>query len=91
MQTITCQEFNRRTSHVQKMAEREPVLITQHGKPAFVLQSYQNYEKNQKAGKSFLQVLLDANLPPELGDIELEISPRSTGQRPPVDLSMEDE
>lgn len=85
MQTITSEEFARHASDVQKMAEREPVLITRHGKPAFVLQTYTSYQQNQETGKSFLDAILEADLPAELADIEFELPPRSTAQRPAID------
>ena len=42
MQTMTCQDFNRYTNKAQSLADKEPVMITKRGKPAYILQSYQS-------------------------------------------------
>ncbi|MGX2974087.1 type II toxin-antitoxin system prevent-host-death family antitoxin [Ursidibacter arcticus] len=84
MPIMTCREFNQRPSQAQKAAMIEPVIITNRGTPAFVLMTYSEYEKAQQA-KPFRSAL-DALLPIDDEDIELELQSRSRGQRRPIDL-----
>ena len=84
MPIITSREFNQRSSQAQKYALEEPVIITNRGTPAFVLMSYTEYEKVQQA-KPFRSAL-EALLPIDNDDVELELQPRSRAQRRPVDL-----
>ncbi|EER47076.1 MULTISPECIES: type II toxin-antitoxin system prevent-host-death family antitoxin [Actinobacillus] len=84
MPIMTSREFNQRSSQAQKYALEEPVIITNRGTPAFVLMSYTEYEKVQQA-KPFRSAL-EALLPIDNDDVELELQPRSRAQRRPVDL-----
>uniref|UniRef100_UPI00359FA356 type II toxin-antitoxin system Phd/YefM family antitoxin n=1 Tax=Glaesserella sp. TaxID=2094731 RepID=UPI00359FA356 len=84
MPIMTSREFNQRSSQAQKYALEEPVIITNRGTPAFVLMSYTEYEKVRQA-KSFRSAL-EALLPIDNDDVELELQPRSRAQRRPVDL-----
>ncbi|MGX2955726.1 type II toxin-antitoxin system prevent-host-death family antitoxin [Ursidibacter arcticus] len=84
MPIMTCREFNQHPSQAQKAAMIEPVIITNRGAPAFVLMTYSEYEKAQQA-KPFRSAL-DALLPIDDEDIELELQPRSRGQLRPIDL-----
>lgn len=84
MPIMTSREFNQRSSQAQKYALEEPVIITNRGTPAFVLMSYTEYEKVQQV-KPFRSAL-EALLPIDNDDVELELQPRSRAQRRPVDL-----
>ena len=84
MPIMTSREFNQHSSQAQKYALEEPVIITNRGTPAFVLMSYTEYEKVQQA-KPFRSAL-EALLPIDNDDVELELQPRSRAQRRPVDL-----
>ncbi|KAE9542228.1 type II toxin-antitoxin system prevent-host-death family antitoxin [Ursidibacter maritimus] len=84
MPIMTCREFNQRSSQAQKAAMIEPVIITNRGAPAFVLMTYSEYEKAQQA-KPFRSAL-DALLPIDDENIDLELQPRSRSQRRPIDL-----
>lgn len=84
MPIMTSREFNQRSSQAQKYALEEPVIITKRGTPAFVLMSYTEYEKVQQA-KPFRSAL-EALLPIDNDDVELELQTRSRAQRRPVDL-----
>lgn len=84
MPVMTSREFNQRSSQAQKYALEEPVIITNRGTPAFVLMTYAEYEKTKKA-KPFRSAL-DALLPTDDADIELELQPRSQAQRRSVDF-----
>ncbi len=41
--TMTAREFNQHVSRAKKAAKDGPVIITERGKPAFVLQSHEHY------------------------------------------------
>lgn len=43
--SMTSREFNQDTSRAKKAAERGPVFITDRGRPAHVLLSFEAYEK----------------------------------------------
>ncbi len=43
--TITSREFNQDTAGAKRAAEHGPVIITDRGKPAHVLLSYEDYRK----------------------------------------------
>ena len=45
MATVSAAEFNRRPSHVKRVAEEEPVVITEHNRPSFVLLTYAEYQR----------------------------------------------
>ena len=45
MGTVTAREFNRSPSSVKEMAKREPVVVTERGKPALVILSVAEYER----------------------------------------------
>lgn len=82
MPIMTSREFNQRSSQAQKYALEEPVIITNRGTPAFVLMTYAEYEKTQKPFRSALEALL----PTDDDDVELELQPRNRAQRRPVDF-----
>ncbi|QIW16336.1 prevent-host-death protein [Pasteurellaceae bacterium RH1A] len=84
MTIMTSREFNQRLSQAQKAALIEPVIITNRGEPAFVLLSYAAYTKQSKSSQNILDMLADTA--PACADIELELQPRSIGQRPEVEF-----
>ena len=45
MTTVTADEFNQRPSQVKRAAEEEPVVITEHSRPSFVLLTYAEYQR----------------------------------------------
>lgn len=45
MTTVTAAEFNQRPSQVKRAAEEEPVVITEHSRPSFVLLTYAEYQR----------------------------------------------
>lgn len=82
MSQVTGAEFNRNPSRVRRSASEEPVVITEHGRPAHVLLSYAEFER--------LRAPLDlpddvhAWLRMDLADDELEFEPEPirVGLRP---------
>ena len=73
---LTSREFARLTYRAQKEAEKSPVVITNRGRPAYVLLSYADYQKLTGGRRSALEALQNLNYPDSAADIELEISPR---------------
>ena len=84
MTVMTSREFNQHVSQAQKAAQSDPVIITNRGEPAYVLMTYTEYEKTLQS-KS-VRSGLDALMPLDATDIELELQPRSRAQRRPVDF-----
>lgn len=85
MTVMTSREFNQHLGQAQRAALTAPVIITNRGKPAFVLMSYAEYEqKIEPVFKSALEALTPSD--PDVGDIEFELQPRSRGQRRPVEF-----
>lgn len=72
--TLTSREFNQDTSRAKKAARRGPVVITDRGKPAHVLMTFQHYERLTGRHRSIVESLSM----PGLSDIELDV-PRSRG------------
>jgi prevent-host-death family protein len=49
MATVSAAEFNQRPSQVKRAAEQEPVVITEHSHPSFVLLTYAEYQQLLRA------------------------------------------
>ena len=78
MVTVTAQAFNRNPSSAKRAAGDEPVVITDRGRPAYVLMNFRTYEQMSGQGGSLLEAhALDT-------DTELE-TPRVTGTPREVD------
>lgn len=79
---MTSREFNQNTSLAQRYAQTAPVIITNRGKPAYVLVKYEEFQ-TAKPTKSALEALTP---PPEIAEalakIDFEIPPRNTKRRP---------
>ena len=84
---MTSREFNQHTYRAQQEAEKNPVVITNRGRPAQVLLSYADYQKLTGGRRSALEALQSLNYPDTAADIELEIPPRSKAQRQPVNFT----
>lgn len=83
---ISILEFNQHLNQAQQAAKIAPVIITNRDKPAFVLMSYQEFEKRESGKKKTIAEMLASYEYPEVADIELEIPPRSKAQRKPVEF-----
>lgn len=80
--TISSREFNQDAGGAKKAADKGPVIITDRGKPAHVLLSFEDYRKLLGKGPSLLDVLAM----PGGEDIEFD-PPRLQGPiSEPVDL-----
>ena len=80
--TLSSREFNQRASEAKRAANNGPVFITDRGKPAHVLLSFDEYHRLTKQRRN----IADALAMPGIADIEFE-PPRVTIQSRPADLS----
>ena len=81
--TISSREFNQDASGAKRAANDGPVFITDRGRPAHVLLSFDAYQKLLAEGPSLLEALAQKTE----GDFEFE--PPRLGEivAPPADLS----
>jgi prevent-host-death family protein len=68
MNAFSSRDFNQDTGRAKKAAERGPVVITDRGRPAFVLMTYADYESLRGPELSIAEALAM----PEGGDLEIE-------------------
>lgn len=80
--TISSREFNQDSGGAKKAAEKGPVIITDRGRPAHVLMSFEEYERLAGKGPS----LLDALAMPGGEDVEFEPPKLTRPLSKPVDL-----
>lgn len=80
--TLTSRELNQDVTRAKKATRSGPVFITDRGKPAHVLLSFEDYQRltNQRRN------IADALAMPGVADIEFE-PPRLTIGAKPADLS----
>ncbi len=67
--TLSSREFNQHASEAKKAANNGPVFITDRGRPAHVLLSFEEYQRITASR----QKIADLLAMPGLEDIELEI------------------
>ena len=77
---ISSREFNQDTAGAKKAAEKGPVYITDRGRPAHVLLTYDAYE--QLIGAH--QVLDMLSRPAGIEDVEFEVPTSEETSRPAV-------
>jgi len=75
---MTSREFNQNTSRAKKAAESGPVYITDRGRPAHVLLTFDEYER-LLGGRSVIDLLAQ---PPGVEDIEFDIPISDEHPRP---------
>ena len=80
--TLSSREFQQNANRAQKAARNGPVFITNRGRTAHVLLSYEGYQQITGGRRN----LVEALSMPGLADIELEI-PRSRDLPRPADFS----
>lgn len=68
MKIFTAREFNRDVSAAKREADRGPVIITDRGKPAFVLLSFEKYQRLGESGVALVERL---SMPDDI-DIEFD-------------------
>lgn len=50
MRQFTTGDLNKQIGDVTDVASREPVILTRHKKPRFVLMSYEHYQRMRSGG-----------------------------------------
>ena len=68
---MTSRDFNQNIASAKRAAKNGPVIITDRGKEAFVLQTIEHHNQNRKAGISLYDALVPKNA--EEMDFEFEI------------------
>lgn len=76
---MSSRDFNQHTSRAKKAAGRGPVIITERGRPAHVLMTFEDYQRLTGAKGSLIEQL---GQPSGVEDVELEISPLRDPVRP---------
>ena len=80
--TISSREFNQAASEAKRAANSGPVFITDRGRPAHVLLSFEDYQRLTRQRRN----IADALAMPGSADIEFD-PPRVTIETRPADLS----
>ncbi len=80
--TVSAREFNQDTGRAKNATRNGPVIITDRGKPAHVLMSYEEYK--EISGKK--QSIVDLISMPAEADLDIEF-PRLQGLVRPIDLA----
>ena len=90
--TLTSREFNRNPSAAKRAAAEGPVIITDRGRPRFVLVEYEQYEAAGKAAAEGAaapkRTLFDVLGHPESADIDFE-PPKMNLRLKPVDFDLD--
>ena len=77
--TLTSREFNQDVSRAKRAAEDGPVVITDRGRPAYVLMRHKDYRRLTGDGPDILELLDQPGMedvefdPPRLGSNMLRI------------------
>ena len=80
--TLSSRELNQDVARAKKAAKQGPVFVTDRGKPAHVLLSFENYQRLTKQRRN----LADALAMPEVEDLDFD-PPRVTINPQPADFS----
>lgn len=80
--TLSSREFNQGTSEAKRAANNGPVFITDRGRPAHVLMSFEDYQRLTRQRRN----IADALAMPGVADIEFA-PPRAIIKPRPVDFS----
>lgn len=80
--TLSSRELNQDVTRAKKATKGGPVIITDRGKPAHVLLSFEDYQRLTKQRRN----IADTLAMPEAADIEFEPPRMIIGARP-ADLS----
>ena len=76
MSTVTARDFNRDVSAAKRSAAREPVFITDRGRPSHVLLSVEEYQRLVADRRSIVDWLSaddDVDLQAEPADLHLSV------------------
>lgn len=80
--TLSSRELNQDVTHAKKATKHGPVIITDRGKPAHVLLSFDDYQRLTKQRRNIAESLAM----PQVADIEFD-PPRAAITARPADFS----
>jgi prevent-host-death family protein len=83
MKTMTSREANQDFSRAKREAKSGPVIITERGRPANVLMSFEEYRRLTAGRRN----IVDALQMPGQEDVEFEPPPRQKANPREIDLS----
>jgi prevent-host-death family protein len=81
--TLSSREFNQDTAAAKRAARKAPVIITDRGKPAFVLMQVAHYQKLKKQNTSIADLLA---MPKSAPDFAFDPAKMSSSVFKPVKL-----
>lgn len=81
--TLSSREFNQDTGRAKNAARSGPVFITDRGRPAHVLLTFEDYQRLSGGRDSIIDLL---GLAPDEADVELDVA-HSVDLARPADLS----
>lgn len=81
--TLSSREFNQNISRARRAADAGPVIITDRGKPAYVLLRHESYQRLTGGGQT-IRELLDL---PGVEGIDFDPPRLSSGLYRPADLA----
>ena len=68
MPVIKASEFHKRVGEFSEIARREPVTVTRHGRPSFVLLAAEHYQRLRQIEQRATRAIQVADLPPETAE-----------------------
>lgn len=77
--TVSSREFNQDTGRAKIAARSGPVFITDRGRPAHVLLTFEDYQRLTGSQGNIIDLI---GLSPDEADIEFEVSPPRDLARP---------
>lgn len=80
--TLSSRELNQDVTHAKKATKHGPVIITDRGKPAHVLLSFEDYQRLTRQRRNIAESLAM----PQVADIEFD-PPRAAITARPADFS----
>ena len=82
MKHMTSREFNHDVGKAKRAADEGPVIVTDRGRPAYVLLKYEDYRKSTPGGLTMFDLLYD----PDASDFDFD-PPRVQDNEPrPVEF-----
>jgi prevent-host-death family protein len=83
MKTMSSREANQDFSRAKREAKSGPLVITERGRPANVLMTYEEYQRLSASRTN----ILDALATPDQDEIDFEPPPRQKAKLREIDLS----
>ena len=84
--TLSSRHFNQDVSRAKRAADAGPVIITDRGRPAYVLLRHDDWRRAGGAGVSILDLLADPLVPPGADPVDFDPPRLPEGLFRPADL-----